>query len=543
MAPVALEPEITLIPTIVVIWHIFTASFLTSTVGLGLYRSYKGLGPSQDVRARITRRKKLVPVFAVLAFISLILAGFSSATYAALSYRVWADERGIQIPTSIFPSSSNSTEVKNATQVFVTRWLTDVPIYRDAWEIVAEKSRRFWWGQQVDLSLVAWSLLLAIEGRRRRIPFLWAYLSLAHLVNLSFAQNLFYVALLLTPSPLPPAGGPSLSRLGRVRNALFPPKPPNWTPYPGLFLVVLLSAYGTLFVVPYAAGTPSFNTVLGVSKALTFAPLALQDIAPVSWGKVPEHPHKAYSAFTDLFRLISLMSMALHGKATIIGLLSNVPKPHYHRHSKLLPWDVETRSKWERTTTAFGKVLGSTSDHPVVAAVGRDVLLCGLSLGLWAAVRAIETSDILISAVPLYKGQSDSSGSDTASSDPEATGSHSSSTPESPIKAEGESTGTLRRSSRRHRPTLAAKEAGIDLALQTPRKRGRSRKIKQDPEEAEDDQTYQPTPAVKRSVAEGDVLPDEELDWESAALAWGLTALGGLGCGSAGVFGGECISR
>jgi hypothetical protein len=45
-------------------------------------------------------------------------------------------------------------------------------------------------------------MLLAIEGRRRNIPYLWAYLSLAHLVNLSFAQNLFYLALLLAPSPL-----------------------------------------------------------------------------------------------------------------------------------------------------------------------------------------------------------------------------------------------------------------------------------------------------------------------------------------------------
>lgn len=73
----------------------------------------------------------------------------------------------------------------------------------DALEIVAEKARRFWWGQQIDLATIPWTLLLTIEGRRRRMPYLWAYLLLAHLVNLSFAQNLFYVALLLTPFPLP----------------------------------------------------------------------------------------------------------------------------------------------------------------------------------------------------------------------------------------------------------------------------------------------------------------------------------------------------
>jgi len=83
------------------------------------------------------------------------------------------------------------------------RWLTDTALYRDAVEIVAEKTRRFWWGQQIDLSMVSWTLFLAIEGYRRRIPFLGAYLSLAHLVSLSFAQNMFYLTLLLTPAPLP----------------------------------------------------------------------------------------------------------------------------------------------------------------------------------------------------------------------------------------------------------------------------------------------------------------------------------------------------
>jgi len=90
-------------------------------------------------------------------------------------------------------------------------WLTDVPIYRDAVEIVTEKARRFWWGNQRGLATISWSMLLAIEGRRRKIPFLSAYLFLAHLVNLSFAQNLFYLSLLLTPTPLESATSASSS--------------------------------------------------------------------------------------------------------------------------------------------------------------------------------------------------------------------------------------------------------------------------------------------------------------------------------------------
>lgn len=103
--------------------------------------------------------------------------------------------------------TTNLTNVghPNVTELVIyrIRWLADTPIYQDAFEIVAEKARRLWWGQQIDLALVPWSVLLAIEGMRRRIPNLFAFLCLAHLVNLSFAQNLFYVALLLTPAPLP----------------------------------------------------------------------------------------------------------------------------------------------------------------------------------------------------------------------------------------------------------------------------------------------------------------------------------------------------
>jgi hypothetical protein len=85
----------------------------------------------------------------------------------------------------------------------ITRWLNDTNFYQDLFEIVAEKSRRFWWGQQLSLSTISWSMLLAIEGQRRRIPHLWSFMLLSQLVGLSFAQNLFYVALLLTPVPLP----------------------------------------------------------------------------------------------------------------------------------------------------------------------------------------------------------------------------------------------------------------------------------------------------------------------------------------------------
>lgn len=427
----------------------------------------------------------------------------------------------------------------NATQlaVYKIRWLADTPIYSDALEIVAEKARRYWWGQQSDLSIVPWAALLAIEGSRRRIPHLFAFLSLAHLVNLSFAQNLFYVALLLTPAPLPGAERQP-TRWSRIHDAVFPPKPLNWCLSPGFFLLSSLASYGSIFLVPYAADTPSFGRLVAVSRACTFAPLLLQKAAPVAWGSVHSDPHKAHAAFTDLFRLMSCMSAGLHGIATFTGLRYNLPDSHYHRHSRLLPWDVEERSKWEQMTTAAGRILGSTLDHPVVAAVGYDVLLSAISTGLWAAIRSLRARDILTSVVPLYNGSRD-----PAPKEP----SPGPSRPTATTTTTMATTRGVRRSGRGRRIPDAASTASHDGEDHgeppSTRRRGRTRKARQDPVEEPADETYVPSSEEKASAAEGDAMPDQEVELEAAALAWGLMAVGGLGLGSAGVFGAECLAR
>lgn len=85
----------------------------------------------------------------------------------------------------------------------MVRWLSDTPFYRDTLEIIAETARYSWWGQQIDIASVSWSLYLALEGQRRNISNIWAFLALSQLVNLSYAQNLFSLAVLFTPVPLP----------------------------------------------------------------------------------------------------------------------------------------------------------------------------------------------------------------------------------------------------------------------------------------------------------------------------------------------------
>jgi hypothetical protein len=75
--------------------------------------------------------------------------------------------------------------------------------------------------------------------------------------------------------------------------------------------------------------------------------------------------------------------------------------------------------------------------------------------------------------------------------------------------------------------------------VSVPRRRGRPSKKGLVNDDDPDDTAYQPTESDE--LEEGDEYIEE--DWEAGALAWGLVTAGGLGTGSAGVFGAELMAR
>lgn len=256
-------------------------------------------------------------------------------------------------------------------------------------------------------------------------------------------------------------------------------------------------------------------------RGLLLAPLIVPYVVPQSWGTLHSHPHQAYKEYSVLFRYASLASLALHAKATLLGLAYSTPAEYYHRHSIHLPFDVEKRSSWERTTSAFGRILGATSDHPLVSGAGADVLLSAISLGLWAAVRATDLHDILTLAVPFYERPGDKPQEDTIQTSTMVT-----------------------RNNAKGQPSATSSQSGESVGRPSTQRKTRSRKSKQEIESTQHDAAYEPTASEAASVVEGDILPEAgNLDWEAAALIWGFIVAGGLGVGSAGVLGGECIAR
>ncbi|KAK4106440.1 hypothetical protein N658DRAFT_491062 [Parathielavia hyrcaniae] len=583
MAPVEVHREPRVLPTVLAVLHVVAAVYASYTVGRSLYQAHKALGPAEHTRHRRAQRTKLTAAFGSLAALSLIFAITSSLDYLTLSYKVWASERGIQVPDSLFGYGALNTNSTNEPSFHLRYWLSDTPVYLDALEIIAEKTRRWWWGQQLDLATVSWITLIAVEGRRRQIPHPWAYALLSHLVNLSFAQNLFYVALLQAPSTITM----QKSRIAQVLHRMLPkkPAPANWFPNPSLLIVPLALNYLVMLCIPVTAGTPFFLTTVALNKLLTLAPLILPGFAPASWGTAYADPRDAYTSITKVYNLISTASALLHAKNTASALLYNLPSSYKHRHSIKIPFDTKKRSKWERTATAAEKVLDAITDHPAVAAAGKDALLCALSLGLWAAVRSTDAHNMLRS---VYSGLTRTalpprSASEVLRSSRRAKAA-AATEPASPHGEEEEESAhntpsgvpplsmTLRRRGRPKKTSVsifgsfdghhaedATAGAASTTAQQTPpRRRGRPRKVNPEPEpkpeqepeqngtgpeEDLDDKTYEPTPAVEAEVGLADVLPEDDFDWEPAALAWGLTAIGGLGLGSAAVFGVECVSR
>lgn len=514
MAPVEFHRATSLVPAGVVFLHIFSVGYLSAVAGRVIYRSYLTLPPSSATRYREPLRRGHVRTFSLLAIASLTTAFYFFMKFSGLSYRVWAIERGVELPENLFGDKGAFRSGEHPGRLHIFKWLSDTPFYLDMLEIVVEKARYFWWSQQISLAFVPWSIYLAIEGGRRKIPYLWAFMALAQLVNLSYGQNLFFLAILLTPVPLPPQSDVkdltrdhvpmTSSRYSKFIENVTPSKPNGWVPKAPLWVIPLLLSYATIFLTPFAFNTPSFMMVASLSRGLLFLPLVIPYIVPQSWGTVHNHPHEAYTAYTRLFSVMSWLSIFLHVKSSAFAIGYNTPDREYYRHSRLLnvPYKKKHRSPFDRGSAAFGKLFGAVGDHFAVGAAGWDVMLSGLSLGVWAATRNLDPVDIVRSVgIPIH-------GPEKKSEEVVP-----------PIKSEDTKASTSKRAGR---PKKAEK------------------RTKPNKTSADDtDSTYSPSDDDR--FDEGDEGAED--NWEIGACTWGILTTTGLGVVSAGVFGAEVVAR
>jgi hypothetical protein len=98
-----------------------------------------------------------------------------------------------------------------------------------------------------------------------------------------------------------------------------------------------------------------------------------------------------------------VISAALYLKSTILALVSNTPERYSYRHSLLHPFQEERLSTLNRGSTALGRLFSAIGEHPAVSAVGWDVILTGLSLGVWAGIRALDAWEMLDASMVFMK--------------------------------------------------------------------------------------------------------------------------------------------
>lgn len=79
----------------------------------------------------------------------------------------------------------------------ISQWLASLSLFKEAWMEVIKDAPSWWWSSEICIITVgAWALFLRHEGERLRIPHVWTVMALGQLVAISFALNLFNLAVI-----------------------------------------------------------------------------------------------------------------------------------------------------------------------------------------------------------------------------------------------------------------------------------------------------------------------------------------------------------
>ena len=179
-----------------------------------------------------------------------------------------------------------------------------------------------------------------MTGRRRKIPHLWAYASISQILPVSFAQNLFFLAMLVS--------------LAAEQDEMV------WVPKPMLLQVSLAIYYVFVGLAPYMIGTNAFIGVVIMIRLLLFSPLYLPTIVPSDSGKEYPEARDTQRIFRGSFGYVGICSVVLFVSQTLMAL--------------------------REVGFNGSRVLGAIHDSPAISALGYDYLLSLVSAGFWSSM-------------------------------------------------------------------------------------------------------------------------------------------------------------
>ncbi|KAF3353980.1 hypothetical protein VdG1_07879 [Verticillium dahliae VDG1] len=222
-------------------------------------------------------------VFSLLAVLSLATTWYHMFRFFEWSYAAWKARRLLR------PG--------NSAKLYVGLWLRETSLFKQAWASTFETPARAWWSLQIFGFCANWSVMLAVQAKKRKIPHMWPFMLLGQVVAISFASNLFFLAVLahdvVAPAALPEEAVKPKERLSdsddsndddddndssesakkaQPQQVLTPAMAPFW------YQIVLGLTVGCAVSVPDKFGTPTFLPIVLAPHLLAFTPLLINRI-------------------------------------------------------------------------------------------------------------------------------------------------------------------------------------------------------------------------------------------------------------------------
>nr|POE63410.1 hypothetical protein CFP56_04313 [Quercus suber] len=216
-------------------------------------------------------------------------------------------------------------------------WSLTTPLFHDFGEAILANSARCLWTQGALFATLWVCLFMASKGQQLRMPRLWAFFALSQILPISFAQNLFYLALMRLPQHKPDL----LSKHNDVQQ------------YPMIaeyqICAVAVAYFATLLYAPETIGTTKLMPTILLARSLLLSPLAI-----VYWSIRPGNN----LAFIQGARFVRLL---------VIGLAILIM--------------VQGRETFAQFS--IPDMVSELTSHPAVSALGMDALLCTFSCLAW----------------------------------------------------------------------------------------------------------------------------------------------------------------
>ncbi|KAH9827199.1 hypothetical protein Tdes44962_MAKER03009 [Teratosphaeria destructans] len=291
-----------------IFWLYIVAALALSSITihtiLELRQQHKSKGGTQD--------EQHVVLFSTLAIISFVVLSGNMLAVLVQSFAAW--------------STSHSHETNQGVFHPIWRWSVTSRLFRDFGDTIVATQPRYLWTQNELFTTYSVCLYLGIEGKRHEIPRLWSFFGLAQILPISFAQNLFCLALLHQPIPKQHVMTDRIADFGAM------------------------SAYAyLLYIAPQTAGSRVLMYVILGARAILL------------------HPY-----FTVQKSMHSGISVTAVGLQKILqGITAAVMSLSLYQTFGRYP---------------VSSVMMAVFEHPAVSALGCDSVIAAVSLGLWKLV-------------------------------------------------------------------------------------------------------------------------------------------------------------